>query len=1199
MLDEFESRHERETLRISINTLGPDDDEDLTNRIQKELVKQLVYRAKPGQVRRSRFARSAPLTRLRALADSVMITSVGLSLLWLLGLWPRLTRHASMPDAVADIVLPAVFVLLVVMVVWAARWLTGNRIVSQFATAGTAVTLDDKPDTYFDKFLDEIMAFFDAVRPKFVIFEDLDRFDDPQIFDSLRELNTLINSSAGKMRPGSRIARVFRRGWRSLLRALNAVTLKKITKPRFTAALTREEPQDEPVRFIFAIKDSLFEKLGVDLNKPEPPADGAKPDEANLIEPMDVAANAVERANRTKFFELVIPVVPFISHRNARDLLIEAIDALGLSTDLVTRTLLDLVARHTTDMRLMINICNEFAVFAEHLLWVPNSAPGMTADDLFALVAYKNFHLADFEDIAQRTSSLDTLEQHHRTLVRESIEQLQAKKRALRTTNDLQQTQDKTATTLGKRLIAYKDSLPRINGYAYQNVIVSNEPYPFSAASESTFWRQVVEAGAISMSAPYASPIAVNRDTLEALFPEAMDTFRWRVPSSSDWARERKKIDEDIRFLRGADFDDLARRTDFGEERRTFNQLVSSTLPSELARDLVRKGFINRNFAEYSAKFYGSFIGVDVAFFYNHSVQPNVMYIDHQFETPGSVKNLLEQVPADFTSTVSVLNLQVVSYLLTHDTPAARRVAAFIASDFGSDAATFLDAFLNETSAPRPELVGLLAAHPWRDVFYHLATNWQIPDEASRIELLDAALLSARPTNQYTLSQDTRALLEQSYPQLSAFTHDQSDDRTKTVFSFAEDAELIIADLGKLGIPLRRLVVGNAMYELTTHNLRIALRIADSPTVERVRLDERVWRYCQENIDQYLSAIRDDEHTKFAVTTHQALSEVITEQHAVWTDEQLRALLDMSPPDAALPDLTMVPVESWPMVLDANRVVPTIANVWTYVDANGIDTSMARFLAPQGIPIQLTSDENTDIETTTKLAIQVLNSSAIPTAARVRLATGVGLLDRIQPTELTPTKDDLLARALEAKLLPDSLGTFEHFIAAGWEPVSEAFAVSANVDDFLTPTLVAGVVAQLINDPQVPDSIRDKVVSNLADYVGDDDDEPALRAAGEYARNNNIKLEIEQVQRIARTTRNPDLVVGQLTRNRNATAEQILETLVLLGPPYTGLGNGAGHEFDLPPGSSNKTIFERLEKDGKVELVKKGVRGGRRVRNLV
>ena len=103
---------------------------------------------------------------------------------------------------------------------WAVRWVIGDRIVSEVSTAGTKIALGEGPTTYFDGFLDEIVTFFDAVEPEFVIFEDLDRFDDPQIFDSLRELNTLINTSAH---------------WCD----------KKWT-----------------LCFIYAIKDSLFEQLG-------------------------------------------------------------------------------------------------------------------------------------------------------------------------------------------------------------------------------------------------------------------------------------------------------------------------------------------------------------------------------------------------------------------------------------------------------------------------------------------------------------------------------------------------------------------------------------------------------------------------------------------------------------------------------------------------------------------------------------------------------------------------------------------------------------------------------------------------------------------------------------------------------------------------------------------------------------------------
>jgi hypothetical protein len=47
--------------------------------------------------------------------------------------------------------------------VWVLRWLIGDRI--QVTTAGTTITPGEKPNTYFDGFLDEIVAFFDAVDP--------------------------------------------------------------------------------------------------------------------------------------------------------------------------------------------------------------------------------------------------------------------------------------------------------------------------------------------------------------------------------------------------------------------------------------------------------------------------------------------------------------------------------------------------------------------------------------------------------------------------------------------------------------------------------------------------------------------------------------------------------------------------------------------------------------------------------------------------------------------------------------------------------------------------------------------------------------------------------------------------------------------------------------------------------------------------
>ena len=58
------------------------------------------------------------------------------------------------------------------------------------------VSLKAESGSYFDKYLDEIVYYFEVSRRDIVVFEDLDRFDNVQIFETLRALNTLLNGSA-------------------------------------------------------------------------------------------------------------------------------------------------------------------------------------------------------------------------------------------------------------------------------------------------------------------------------------------------------------------------------------------------------------------------------------------------------------------------------------------------------------------------------------------------------------------------------------------------------------------------------------------------------------------------------------------------------------------------------------------------------------------------------------------------------------------------------------------------------------------------------------------------------------------------------------------------------------------------------------------------------------------------------------------
>lgn len=1164
VLDEFERQHAKDTVRISINTLGPDEnDEDLTNRIQKELVKQLVYRAEPGVLRRSRFARHLPLTRGRAMLDAAVVTAVGLLLLWLVGVRPGDTWFGATPDPVWTGIWIALFVAVVMVAVFALRMLIGDRIVSQVSTAGTTITLGDRPTTYFDGYLDEIVEFFHTVEPSYVIFEDLDRFDDPQIFDSLRELNTLINASA------------------------------------LWAAKKR------PLRFIYAIKDSLFEKIGTDLDLDmnhdiEDSEDNGQaadaPAERAKRAKIDLAAAAVDRANRTKFFEVVIPVVPFISHRNARDLLADTFDELGLKEDLVSRRLLDLVARHTTDMRLLINICNEFAVFAEQLLWVDNRAPGIAGDDLFALVAYKNFHLSDFEAIAQRTSSLDRLEEHHRTTVRRLIKDLQQKRRDRALSESMRRRRHETAESLGRQLSALVTTLNG-TGNRYKSFEVGGVSYAPEQTQSPEFWQSVAHAAHIVFRGS-SNNIVMSGDDLVTLLPQSKTYDDWLEPSSEEFARLLEEYDRDVATLRGADFKALVEYERTSGQSTPFADSVAEELDSELGRDLILRGFITRNYAEYSARFYGSFVGVDVAFYYNHSVQPNRMYVDHHFTTPNAVANLLEQVPSDFTSSVSVLNLEILDHLLKKDVPSAKRVASYLASDFSLDARTFLDAVVNAGPGSREQFMGMLAATPWRQVFEFICTDAGMPDEITRLELLDTALLHSEDAGAYELEQEFLTWFSRIYGELKVVTSPQGVGRTAKLYSFFREADIVVSDLSSVAEPLRKRIVNAERYELTDPNLRLALGVTSMPTLDVVLESPQIWSYVAANPIDYVEALRKVDAEASAVTTDHVLASVLSERIEEWDDDDISTIIDAAAPEASLSDITAVPQECWAILAAAARMTPSFSNIHSYVQELGFDLSLSSLLTnADGSAANVQGTNELDSAERMTLAVKILNAEGAPATIRADIASQLDLQDYVVATALTPRPDNLLARMLERDLLPDDESTLVHFATAGWDAVGDAFGVSKHVGEFLSPQLVSGLVPQLLQSENVPEAIRTRVAEDVATFVPTDQVE-ALRAVGIYAVENRVKLAFDQVARIARITRDPRAVLPHLVRDRELTAQQLVDVLSTLDSPYSTLASGYGQEFDLPEYSSARTLLERLQQMGRVEIFNRGWGHGKGVRVL-
>ena len=204
-------------------------------------------------------------------------------------------------------------------------WLLFYRLyVASFGISLKSVSLKDieitpeavTSESILNRHLDEIIYFFQSTTYDLVVIEDLDRFEDTEIFVTLREINALVNGNVGVKRR---------------------------------------------VRFLYALRDDMF-----------------------------------KNTDRTKFFEFIVPVIPIISSTNSIDKVLDQGRRLSLEDRLNGRFLRE-VSIYLTDLRLIQNIFNEYAIYIDNL--DPKHDNGLDADKLLAILIYKNMYPSDFEEL--------------------------------------------------------------------------------------------------------------------------------------------------------------------------------------------------------------------------------------------------------------------------------------------------------------------------------------------------------------------------------------------------------------------------------------------------------------------------------------------------------------------------------------------------------------------------------------------------------------------------------------------------------------------------------------------------------------------------------------------------------------------------------------------------------------------------------
>lgn len=1103
-----------------------------TNQIQKEIVKQLLYTQMPERMPGSRYRRTAAFNWRReiliALASGIPLAIV----IFLFGWTAKLATLFTVP---ADWAIAANGGMSVVAagLVLGVRFVTHNKLrIDSVSTGAATITLSAKTDTYFDEYLDEIVYFFQVVDADIVIFEDIDRFEDPHIFETLRELNTILNAA--------------------------------------------KQLDGRTIRFIYAIKDSIFEELGARAARE---AGGQQPDAKKPT--ADAAILEVARANRTKFFDLVIPVVPFVTHQSARELMSTELD--DVEEHEVSDDLIDLVAQHVADMRLIRNIRNEFAIFKEHV--IHKSSLELSDDHLFAMVLYKSTHLSDFERIKLGTSNLDTLYKESRSLVQDNSTRLNNELVRLRRRRRSVSDQSRQADVVGAAVEAYIQLLLEHIGIALTDIRYDSAAIPATDLHEDAFWRRYA-AGNAPLAFSYYDPyrgqrvVDLSRTELQRATGYSLDPDAWERSSESEIDQKIAETQAEIEFFSSADLQQLYERPDVevsvGETSMTFSKRVSTLVGSKLATELVAGGFIDRYFTLYTSTFPGDKVNANAMNFILKNVDTGS--IDFYFTlTADEARAVVHERPRLAIGGKSAYNLDLLDFLLS-DAGVDGALSAVIKNltRNGDDEKRFLQAYLpSEHNAA--DLIYKMA-ESWPKVFVSVIDETEV-DDSRRLELVDAALKGINPETDYAVSDTVSAYLLDKYAELESFTGTIANP--DAVGQLVRACEFDLPDLTPLSAPVLRAVVRAERFAITRDNLLAAISPSTDLTLDALKADHGpVYSRALRSLGDYLDSLTSGDST---LSDAAAFADVISDIDKV-DRPALNAVIGRSPAECRIADLKGVPAGTWPALAANDRFPADFGNVNRYVEQYGVDANIATVLSGSSIATPADAEESVKLD----LALQIARAKeTIPSPeSRAALMGSLHLGDRISADAIPTESGEWVGRLIQRGLIEDSAESFGLVAPNDWDGLEYAIAASEEFPSFIAPSIVTPpVVIRFLDSGEVASALKETVVTRFVEFA-DGADRATINRMLRYALENGTTLKWDAVERAAGARADNWLVLREIDRFSSAvTLDHMRPVLTAMGGVYAQLleRNGLHPKFSNAP--ENRALLNRMHELGTVSTI--------------
>lgn len=793
----------------------------ITNLIQKEIIKQLLYGTDPGKIPASHFHRINEIGLGKQLLSSL---ACGALLLFMLDIhkWPynriqELLTWLPIPTSITKILAEIVIIGLLLIATFALFHYFDTRIHLAKIDVGTAgITLGENSDSYFDQYLDEIIYIFEKTGIRTVFFEDLDRFQDAQIFDSLRELNQILNNDPKLRHTES--------------------TIQKISQRlHFSPSAEEKNSQSSiPIQFVYAIHDAIFSNQYVLAD-----------------EQVSNKESLSHSFSRAKFFDLIIPVMPFVSASNSYQIALETLEDVLDANDPQMINLLELVADAIPDKRTWINIRNEFIVYREHLFVQSpegrfTSKLGLDESHLLAFIIYKNCYLDDSVKIHDGKSKLDYFYNNARELAKQKLSNLIDQNHKLedqisRFTDE--SNAEKRALELKAKLCHFMALIADTTEDNEDSLRVGLNANNVSDASTPQAWRELTgceETDQVYVEYDYhwtRITRLIPYSLLKRVIDTSLDIGQWEESQKINLTNKNADLSKTIEDLRSGDwafilqFEESQTKESQTSLDKDFYALLDGN--TSLLYRLISHGWIGQDYMLYSTIYTDEGITRNALNFILHHIDGNNP--DYQFklddeDSEDALRRIRRKDKAIFHQH-RVLNIDLLHYMLSHcdDSETNQDTDQIIEmlSPLDNETSEFVSAYLDRLDDKANSLLDKMASRSQKLLSFLAQRGTTGTDMLC--QHLDVAFHHLSREIQYTVDGNLADFLQNHWRSISIFRDSNiAPALVEPIVQILNDGKVRIDSLSELGYKdsssgLRYPCVEQNLYVFSRGNLETAL----------------------------------------------------------------------------------------------------------------------------------------------------------------------------------------------------------------------------------------------------------------------------------------------------------------------------------------------------------------------------------------